>query len=96
MLIDDLRAQKKCLTALCNRYGAEHQRVFGAVARGEETPDSDMEFLVVFPRGNDMFAQRWPLTEGLARLLHRHVDVIPEHELSPHIRDQVLSEATAL
>jgi predicted nucleotidyltransferase len=66
------------------------------VARGEERADSDVDFLVDFPPGYDLFRQRLPLTEQLAELLHRRVEVIPEHELNRHIRDQVLNEAVDL
>jgi uncharacterized protein len=46
--------------------------VFVSVARGEEGPDSDVDFLVDFSRGYDLFAQRLPLTEDLSELLQRH------------------------
>ena len=52
--------------------------------------------MVDFPQGYDLFSQRLPLTERLARLLNRHVDLIPEHELNRHVREQVLSEAVEL
>lgn len=55
-----------------------------------------MDFLVDFPGGYDMFRQRLPLTEDLADLLHRRVDLVPEHELNRHIRDHVLGEAIDL
>jgi predicted nucleotidyltransferase len=71
-------------------------RVFGSVARGEETADSDVDFLVVFPKGYDLLTQRMPLAQGLSDLLNRKVDLIPEHELNPHIKAQVLAEAVAL
>ena len=96
MLIDQLRANKSTLTELAHRYGASHLRVFGSVARGEEKPDSDIDFLVELPRGYDLFTQRLPLTEELSDLLHRRVELIPEHELNPHIREQVLQEAVEL
>ncbi len=96
MLLDELRTQKLVLAALCNQYGARRMRVFGSVARGEERPDSDVDFLVDFPRGYDLFAQRLPLTEKLAALLNRRVELIPEHELNQHIRDQALKEAVEL
>jgi predicted nucleotidyltransferase len=70
--------------------------VFGAVARGEESDRSDIDFLVESPRAHDLFLQRIPLTEELSRLLDRQVDVIPEHELSPHIRHRVVAEAVEL
>ncbi len=96
MLLDELRAQKNAIAALCSQYGARRMRVFGSVARGEERPDSDVDILVDFPRGYDLFAQRLPLTERLAELLQRRVELIPEHELSRHIREQALREAVEL
>jgi predicted nucleotidyltransferase len=66
------------------------------LARGEDAPDSDVDFLVDFPEGYDMFAQRLPLARKLAELTGRSVDLIPEHELSPHIRERVLREARDL
>ena len=96
MLLDELRAQKNAIAALCNQYGARRMRVFGSVARGEERPDSDVDILVDFPRGYDLFAQRLPLTERLAELLQRRVELIPEHELSRHIRERALKEAVEL
>ena len=96
MLLDDLRVKKDAIAALGRQYGARHIRVFGSVARREERPDSDIDFLVEFPRGYDLFSQRLPLAEQLARLLKRHVDLVPEHELNRHICEQVLSEAVEL
>ena len=96
MLIDELHANKMAILALVGRYGAWRKRVFGSVARGEERPDSDVDFLVDFPRGYDLFTQRLPLTQGLEELLHRKVELIPEHELNRHIREQVMKEAVEL
>lgn len=96
MLLDDLHAQKDAIVALGEQYGARHIRVFGSVARCEERPDSDVDFLVDFPRGYDLFAQRLPLAERLADLLGRRVELVPEHELNRHIREQVLEEAVEL
>jgi predicted nucleotidyltransferase len=96
MLLDELRAQKKAIAALCNQYGAKRMRVFGSVATGEERPDSDVDFLVEFPRGYDLFAQRLPLAERLSSLLNRRVELIPEHELNRHIRERALKEAVDL
>jgi predicted nucleotidyltransferase len=96
MLLETLRAQRESILALSDQYGARRIRVFGSVARGEERVDSDVDFLVDFPRGYDLFGQRLPLTERLARLLGRRVELVPEHELNCHIRDQVLAEAVEL
>ena len=96
MLIDELRDKKEAIVALAVRYGARRVRVFGSVARREEQPDSDVDLLVELPRGYDLFEQRLPLAQHLANLLRRKVDLIPEHELNPHIRDRVLKEAVEL
>ena len=96
MLLDELRQNRNQIEALARQYGAKHIRVFGSVARGEERADSDVDFLVDLPRGYDLFSQRMPLAAGLENLLHRKVELIPEHELNRHIRDQVMREAVEL
>ncbi|MDD5480550.1 nucleotidyltransferase domain-containing protein [Rhodoferax sp.] len=96
MLLEQLRQLKDPLNHLAHQYGASDLRVFGSVVRGEETADSDVDFLVRFPRGYDLFLQRLPLAQQLAALLQRRVDLVPEHELNPHIRPYVLREAVEL
>jgi hypothetical protein len=93
MLLDDLHRQKDTIEALAHQFGARRLRVFGSVARGEERADSDIDFLVDFPPGYDLFTQRLPLAERLSELIGRKIDLIPEHELNRHIRTQVLNEA---
>ena len=93
MLIDDLRQRKKEIETLARRYGAGRIRVFGSVARREETADSDIDLLVELPHGYDMFRQRLPLTSKLEEITGRHVDLIPEHELNERIADFVRREA---
>ena len=96
MLIDELHKNKRVVEALATRYGALRIRVFGSVARGEEHEGSDIDLLVDFPRGYDLFKQRLPLTEKLQHLFNRKVDLIPEHELNRHLRASVLAEAVEL
>ncbi len=96
MLLETLRAQRDDILALGRQYGARRIRVFGSVARGEERPGSDIDFLVDFPPGYDLFAQRLPLSDRLSELLGRPVELVPEHELSRHIRDDVFREAIDL
>jgi predicted nucleotidyltransferase len=96
MLLDQIRQMSPHLQSLATQFGASRLRVFGSVARGEETPESDVDFLVEFPRGYDLLTQRLPLTQSLGDLLQRRVDLVPEHELNAHLRDRVLAEAVAL
>lgn len=92
-LLTELINKKNQIEALRLKYGARRIRVFGSVARGEESKDSDIDFLIDFPRGYDLFTQRLPLAESLKELLGRPVDLIPEHEVNRHIKDHVLQEA---
>lgn len=96
MSLAELRARKDEIRALAKQFGARRIRVFGSAARDEDRPGSDVDFLVDFPRGYDLFSQRLPLAAGLSALLHRPVDLVPEHELNRHIRQNVLHEAVDL
>jgi len=96
MLLDEIHHKKTDIEHLAHEYGVLRVRVFGSVARGEEKRDSDIDFLVDFPRGYDLFKQRIPFAEKLQQLFKRSVDLIPEHELNPYLRDRILSEAVEL
>lgn len=96
MLIDQLHNSRDAILAAAAHYGAKRIRVFGSVVRGDDSADSDVDFLVEFPPGYDMFAQRLPLADRLSEIVGRPVDLIPEHELNTAMRPQVLAEALDL
>jgi len=81
MLRNELHTKKAEIETATAKYGARHIRIFGSVTRGEETADSDIDFLVDLPKGYDLFLQRLPLTEALAKITGRQVHLVPEHEL---------------
>jgi predicted nucleotidyltransferase len=95
-VLDVLRERKAEILALAEKYGARRLRVFGSVARREERPDSDVDFLVDFPPGYDMFKQRIPLMFALEELTGRKVDLVPEHEMNEIMRSYVLQDAVEL
>ncbi len=95
-LLETLKEQRQGIIKLATAYGADDVRVFGSVARGEEGPQSDVDFLVTMPTGYDMFKQRIPLSIALSELINRPVDLVPEHELNKHLRNQILAEAVSL
>ena len=96
MLLDQLRQMNVHLNGIAEQFGASRLRVFGSVARGEETAQSDVDFLVEFPQGYDLITQRMPLTQKLADILNRKMELIPEHELNAHMRQKILAEAVSL
>jgi len=76
-------------------HGAGNVLLFGSVARGEDTPESDVDLLV------DVTGQTTPwfpgsLTADLEELLGRRVQVVIRRSLSPLIREDVLREAVPL
>lgn len=82
-----------------HRIVAEHHatapRLFGSVARGEETATSDIDLLVDFtPEAGllDEIGLRLALTD----LLHVEVDVVASDTLRGEFRERVLREAVAL
>ena len=96
MLLDQLRQMNVHLNGIAEQFGASRLRVFGSVARGEESAESDVDFLVDLPKGYDLFAQRLPLAQKLADILNRKVELIPEYELNAHMRQKILAEAVSL
>ena len=96
MLLDQLRQMNVHLNGIAEQFGASRLRVFGSVARGEESAESDVDFLVDLPKGYDLFAQRLPLAQKLSDILNRKVELIPEHELNAHMRQKILAEAVSL
>lgn len=95
-MLDQLRQQRTHIQALGRQFGARRIRVFGSVASGKENPQSDIDFLVDFPRGYDLFKQRMALAEALEQLVQKPVDLLPEHEINPNIKEQVLREAVEI
>ena len=57
------------------RHGASNVRVFGSVARGDASEQSDVDLLVDFDAGSSLF-DLLHLTEELEQLLGRPVDVV--------------------
>ena len=80
---------------VAHRHGARRVRVFGSYARGQQTPESDIDLLVELEPGRDLF-DLVELKRELEARLHRRVDVLTEQSLSPYIRDEVLQEARPL
>ncbi len=77
------------------RHGAFNVRVFGSVARGDATRESDVDFLVDVEQGRSLL-DLIGLNQDLEDLLECPVQVLTEPEISRHFRDQVLREAVAI
>ena len=70
-------------------------RVFGSVARGQETALSDIDMLVDLQDDTGMFALV-ALRGGLERLLDAGVDLVPAVSLKDGVRHDVLRDMVRL
>ncbi len=93
--MEELRKRREDILRIAAQHGAKNVRVFGSVARGEATAESDVDFLVELEPGRSLF-DLGGLLMDLRDLLGREVDVVTERGLHWYIRDRVLAEARPL
>jgi predicted nucleotidyltransferase len=94
LTIDDLRARRDEILRIAAARGAHHVRVFGSVARGEATPNSDVDFLVEMEPGRSVLDLSGLILD-LEEALGRPVDVVEIRRPSP-IADRIQNEAIPL
>ena len=63
--------------------------IFGSFARGEETPQSDVDILVVLDPNSPIGLEFFGMYEDLKELLGRKVDLVTDRSLSPFARESV-------
>jgi len=90
--LDVIREKREDILKLALSYGAHDVRVFGSVARGEETESSDIDFLMDMEEGRSLLDQVGLLAD-LRELLGRNVDVVTEDSIYWLIRRRILKEA---
>jgi uncharacterized protein len=86
---------RRAIKRAASSHGASNLRVFGSVARGEETIDSDVDLLVDLAPGTGLLRLA-ALEHDLVEILDAKVDVVPASDLKPGIAGEVLAEAVAL
>ncbi len=76
-------------------YRARNPRVFGSVARGEDSDESDLDILIDPMPGTSLF-DIGGIRQDLLDLLGVEVDVVTPNALSEGVRADVLAEAVPL
>lgn len=92
--LQQLRGYRHAIIASAKRHGAENVRVFGSVARGEATEDSDVDVLVQLAYGRT-YADVEDLEAELQTIVGFAVDVLTEGACRGHLA-HVLNEAVSL
>lgn len=90
-----LKEKRGEILSIAARHGARNLRVFGSVARGEATQESDIDFLVELEPGRSLMDHAALILE-LEEILGCKVDIVTERGLRPRIRDRVLRDAVPL
>ena len=63
--------------------------IFGSFSRGEQTPDSDIDILVVLDESQHVGMKFFGMYEDLKALLGRNVDLVTDRSLAPFARESV-------
>ena len=87
-----LRAHRREILALARAHGARNVRIFGSVARGEDTPTSDIDVLV--DAGDDYWAGLAMLSD-LRTAISKQIDERVDVWALPYMKDPVAASALA-
>ncbi|MDO9283116.1 MAG: nucleotidyltransferase family protein [Methylotenera sp.] len=90
-----IRSKKSDILAIATRHGAKNVRVFGSVARGEDTDTSDVDLLVSMEKNRSLY-DLIGLQQEIQDILKRNVDVLTDRSINPYLQAQILQEATLL
>ena len=88
-MLDQIRAKRDEIYAIARKHKAEKLWVFGSCARGEERPDSDVDFLVQFGPKTTIF-DYVRMQDDVSKLLGCGVDVVDVEALE---REQYFARA---
>lgn len=92
-LMEHIHALREKILKLAKECGIWEVMVFGSVARGEETPESDIDVLIDLERPvQDAFGFLDSQTE-MQRMFGQKVDMVFKSGLYHRIKDRVLREA---
>ena len=83
------------LIELCRQNDVKQLSLFGSMARGDETPQSDIDLLVEFSKRKSLLALV-ALERQFSLLFGREVDLLTEAAISPYLRNRIKQDARVL
>lgn len=83
------------MISLLKRRGVKKAALFGSVARGEQTPRSDIDLLVEFSITPTLLEVAH-LQRELERLVRKPVDLVTYRSLHPRIKQRILKDQKIL
>ena len=94
-IMNRLREKREDIMRIAESNGARNLKVFGSVARGEEGPESDIDFMVEMEPGRNLL-DMGRLLMDLQDFLGCKVDIVEPEGLHWYVRKKVLGEAIPL
>jgi predicted nucleotidyltransferase len=94
--LTELAVDADQLRAVCERFGVARLEVFGSVARGDGSPESDVDVLYELAPSARLGWEIEDLAAELGELLGRRVDLVSRRALNGRLRDAVIAEARLL
>lgn len=82
---------KNKLIEVCRKNDVAKIGVFGSMARGEDSKQSDIDLLVDFSKRKSLLALV-RLERELSEELRRKVQLLTEAAISPYLRDRIMRE----
>ena len=95
-LKDLIQENREKILEITANHGAFNVRLFGSVARGEDTADSDIDFLIDYDLAKTSPWFPGGLLVDLEDLLGCKVDVVTEKSLHHLTKQRILKEAIKL
>ena len=93
--LESLRQRRAEIERLARRHGAHDVRIFGSVARGEDTELSDIDVLVEMSDEASLL-DLVLLQQALETALNRRADVLSLSGINSYLRDRIFAEAVRL
>ncbi len=85
----------KRLVELCRQNDVAMVGLFGSMARGEATPESDIDLLVKFSKRKSLL-DMVRLERELSTALGRKVDLLTEAAISPYLRERMMNQVQVI
>ena len=92
-----IAAHRDAVDLVLRRYQAANPRLFGSVARGDATYDSDIDLLVdLLPGGGNELLRVAGIAEELSLLLGTRVDVVATSLLRSEVSASTMADTVAV
>ena len=80
---------------ILKKHGIKKISVFGSYARGEATSESDLDLIVVFPKGTSLL-DHIGIENEISEELNMKVDMLTEKSISPYLIEKIKKESIVL